>query len=254
MRLLTRSSTALQNSAIGLGLLVIAWLALTAFYPAYVVPAPAAVLRATPGYLSAEFLRQLGLTLYRTLVAFLASFALGTALGVGAYMARLGQRLNSVMLAVEVIPGTILGVIFLLLLGLGSAVPIVLATCLTLPTIAINTANALSKKEVTLEGYLRSAGGSRADLVRYLYLPTLVPTFQSNTSLGFGLALKAVILGEFIGCQDGIGYLLNVARIYFDMKQVFFYLCVVLLVTGAFQVGQSLLFGLAFEKYFYPGG
>jgi NitT/TauT family transport system permease protein len=210
-------------------------------------------LNAAPGYLDAAFLANLGLTLYRTLAAFVLSFVLGTALGIGAYMTGLAHRLNSVMLAVEVIPGTILGVILLLMLGLGSAVPIVLATCLTLPTIAINTANALSKKEVTLEGFLRSAGGGRADLIRYLYLPTLVPIFQSNANLGFGMALKVVVLGEFIGCQDGIGYLLNVARIYFGMKEVFFYLCVVLLVTGAFQVGQSLLFGLCLEKYFYAG-
>jgi NitT/TauT family transport system permease protein len=190
--------------------------------------------------------------MYRVAAGFAWAFVLGSAFGVVAFLVHFSQRLNAVMLAVEVIPGTILGIILLLALGLGSAVPIALAALLTLPTIAINTANALSKKEVALEQYLRSAGGGRRDLVRYVYLPSLVPTLQSNVSLGFGLALKVVVLGEFIGSQDGIGYLLNVARIYFNMKEVFFYLCVVLVVTALFQVVQSLLFGLCFEKYFYP--
>ena len=72
----------------------------------------------------------------------------------------------------------------------------------------------------SLEQYLLSAGGSRRHLVRHLYLPALIPTFQSNLSLGFGLSLKVVILGEFIGAQEGLGYLLNVAAIHFDMKAV----------------------------------
>jgi ABC-type nitrate/sulfonate/bicarbonate transport system permease component len=36
------------------------------------------------------------------------------------------------------------------------------------------------------------------------------------------MAVKVVVLGEFIGSQDGLGYLLNHARIVFDMKEVFF--------------------------------
>ena len=120
-----------------------------------------------------------------------------------------------------------------------------------MPTIAINTANALAKKNTALEQYLISAGGRKADLVRYLYLPTLIPIFQSNLTIGFGLSLKIVVLGEFIGSQDGIGYLLNVARIYFNMGEVLFYLFIVLLVAALFQASQSLLFALSLEKYFY---
>ena len=71
-------------------------------------------------------------------------------------------------------------------------------------------------------------------------------------SIGFGLAVKLVILGEFIGAQDGIGYLLNVARIYFNMKEVFFYLSLVLVAAALFQAAQGLLFTLCLRKYFYP--
>lgn len=188
------------------------------------------------------------------LIGFAGAFLLGTVTGILAYLAGATQRLNSLMLGLEVIPGTILGIILLLALGLGHGVPIALAALLTLPTVAINTANALAKKNVTLEQYLVSAGGSRGDLVRYLYMPALVPTLQSNLNIGFGLAFKLVILGEFIGSQDGIGYLLNVARIYFNMKEVFFYLTVVLLIAALFQVAQSLLFTLCLPKYFYPDG
>jgi NitT/TauT family transport system permease protein len=233
-------------------LFLAAWFILALFFPPYIIPSPVTVLGEAPSYLQPGFSQHLALTLYRVLAGFACAFLLGTAIGIGAFIARETQHLNSLMLGLEVIPGTILGIILLLALGLGSAVPIALAALLTLPVIAINTANALNKKNVALEQYLVSAGGRRRDLVKYLYLPTLVPTTQSNLSIGFGLSFKLVILGEFIGAQDGIGYLLNVARIYFNMKEVFFYLTVVLLVAALFQAVQGSLFTLCLSKYFYP--
>jgi ABC-type nitrate/sulfonate/bicarbonate transport system permease component len=61
-----------------------------------------------------------------------------------------------------------------------------------------------------------------------------------------------VVLGEFIGAQNGLGYLLNRARITFDMQEVFFYLLVLLSFTLVFQAAQSAFFSLFLQKYFYP--
>lgn len=247
-----RFSTAARNNVIGLGLLLVIWLILAQFFPNYILPSPVMVLRATPSLFNAAFLSHLGLTMYRVAMGFVLAFGSGSVLGILAFTLHLTEHLNSFMVALQVIPGAILGVILLLVLGIGNWVPIALVALLTLPTVAINTANALAKRNLNLEHYLLSAGGRRRHLVRHLYLPALIPTIQSNLSLGFGLAMKVVVLGEFIGTQAGLGYLLNVAAIHFDMRAVLFYLCVVLLITVLFEVGQSLLFGLFLEKYFYP--
>ena len=254
MKLMARFAlrTAARNSIVGLALLVAIWFILAQFFPDYILPSPVAVLSTAPTYLDQAFAHHLLLTGYRVVVGFAIAFLAGTALGITAFMLHLTEFLNSFMVALQVIPGVILGVIFLLVLGIGSWVPIALVALLTLPTIAINTANGLAKRSVALEHYLLSAGGSRRHLVKHLYVPALIPTFQSNLSLGFGLSLKVVILGEFIGAQAGIGYLLNVAAIHFNMKAVLFYLGVALLATALFEVGQSLVFGMFLGKYFYP--
>jgi NitT/TauT family transport system permease protein len=243
---------AIESNTTGLLLFLVAWFILAFFFPPYIIPSPVTVLGEVGTYLQPGFWQHLALTLYRVLAGFVCAFLLGTGVGIVAFIARRTQHLNSLMLGLEVIPGTILGIILLLALGLGNAVPIALAALLTLPVIAINTANALNKKNVALEQYLISAGGRRRYLIKYLYLPALVPTTQSNLSIGFGLSFKLVILGEFIGAQDGIGYLLNVSRIYFNMKEVFFYLFVVLLIAALFQAVQGSLFTLCLSKYFYP--
>jgi len=252
MKRSTRFSTAVRHNAVGLAILIGVWFILALSFPDYILPSPGVVLRATPSLLNDALLHNLGVTTLRAAVGFGLAFVGGSALGILAFTLHLTEHMNSFMVALQVIPGAILGVILLLMLGIGSWVPIALVALLTLPTITINTANALARRNIALEHYLLSAGGTRRHLVRHLYVPALIPTFQSNLSLGFGLALKVVILGEFIGAQDGVGYLLNVAAIHFDMKAVLFFLGVVLLVSALFEITQSFGFAMFLEKYFYP--
>lgn len=160
--------------------------------------------------------------------------------------------MNSLMLALQVLPGMVLGVIFLLMFGLGSATPILLIATLTLPTLALNTMNGLAKTDKALQELLVTLHARRSVTFTHIILPALIPVLQSNFSLGIGLAAKVVVMGEFIGAQDGLGYLLNAARITFDMKEVFFYLIVLLLFTLLLQALQSLFSSLFLKKYFYP--
>jgi len=145
----------------------------------------------------------------------------------------------------------ILGVIFLLMFGLGSTTPILLVAFLTLPTMTINTINGLSRKDQAQEEYLCTIHSRRAGYLKYVYLPALMPVLESNLTLGMSMAVKVVVLGEFIGTQDGLGYLLNNARITFDMKAVFFYLVVLLVFTLVYDALQSAIFTVFFKKYFY---
>jgi NitT/TauT family transport system permease protein len=249
---LKRFSTAIGNDVGALLIFVGLWAALATFFPPYLLPSPGTVLLEIPRYFQGEFAHHLAVTLYRTVIGFALAFVAGGALGIAAFRLRLTESLNGFMASVQVLPGTIIGIIFLLMFGVGSATPIALVALLTMPTVAINTANALSKRNIALEQYVLSAGGNWRHLVRYLYLPALIPTTRSNLTLGMGLALKIVILGEFIGAQDGIGYLLNVARVYFNMKEVWFYLLVILLVTALFQVTHNALSKALLRKYLYP--
>jgi NitT/TauT family transport system permease protein len=185
-------------------------------------------------------------------MGFFLAFILGTLFGILAFSLHRQQYLNTLMVLFQVLPGTILGIIFLLVFGIGSNVPIALVAFLTLPTISINTSNALFKRSLLLEQYLLTIGGTVTHRIQYISIPALIPTFQSNLSIGFGLSLKIVILGEFIGSQEGIGYLLNLSKIYFKMDEVFFYLFTILLIMICFQIGQNLLFSIFLEKYFYP--
>lgn len=243
-------TTSLRNEAIGFGLILAAWCVSALFYPAYIIPTPWTVITSAGGSLPADLPHHLLVTLYRVLAGFSLSLLIGTVIGFAAYRKQWGGQVTSLMNALQVLPGTILGVIFLLMFGAGHLTPILLIASVVLPTVAINTYNGLSTRDLKLEEYLRSIGSNHSALMKNVYLPALVPVLQSNLSLGMGMAAKVVVLGEFIGSQDGLGFLLNTARMFLNMKEVFFYLLVLLIFTLVFQAAQTLFFSSFLSKYF----
>jgi len=242
----------IRNNLLSLLAFVALWALAALFFPVYIIPPPTLVLTRVPLYLQQGVFSQLWITLMRVAIGFSAAFVIGTGVGIWAATNQKAAHLNTIMVMFQVIPGTILGIIFLLVLGIGNRVPIVLVAVLTLPLVAVNTTHSLARRRIQMEQYLLSIGGGRSDLVRHVFLPALIPTLQSNLTIGFGLSLKVVILGEFIGSQSGIGYLLNLSRIYFRMDEVFFHLFIVVALMSCFQSIQNFLFSVLGRKYFYP--
>ena len=243
--------TSLRNELIAFLLFMGVWSLAAAFYPVYVIPSPMAVAASYPAYLPEDFPHHLAVTGMRIGLGFGMAFLVSGLLGTLVFTKKWALSVNAFMSALNVLPGMVLGVIFLLVFGIGNSTPVALVAFLTLPTLTINTVNGLAKRDTALEQYLTSIGAHKSHFAKYLYLPALVPTLLSNLSIGMGLAIKVVLMGEFIGSQDGLGYLLNTARITFNMKEVFFYLVVLLLFTLIFQAGLSLLSNTLLRKYFY---
>lgn len=226
------------------------WGVFSLFFEAYIVPSPVSVIQNFHGLCDVVFVENFCISLGRILTGFCLSFVLGTTIGIFSCTLNVSTTVETLLVLFQVIPGLIMGVIFLLIFGVGTAGPVCLIVTLTTPFIAINTTNTLMTKSPVLEEVIRLFHGGFKPLLLDLYIPTLVPALKTNTTLGLVMALKIVLLGEFIASDNGIGYLLNVAKIYFNMEAVFFYLFVVLLLMVGFQVIVSSLFVIFFQKYF----
>ncbi len=241
-----------QNSLAAFFLFMGIWFLLSLFFDPYIVPPPAAVIKNLDSLCNGVFMENLGISLGRILTGFGVSLVLGTAIGIVSFTLHITATVETLLVLFQVIPGLILGIVFLLMFGVGSAAPVCLIVTLSTPFIAINTANTLMKRNPVLEGVIRSFNGGFFHLLTDLYLPSLVPALKTNATQGLVMALKIVLLGEFIASDNGIGYLLNAAKIYFNMEAVFFYLLVVLLLMLCFQVVLNSLFVIFFQKYLYP--
>ncbi|MDM8537868.1 ABC transporter permease subunit [Desulfobacterales bacterium HSG17] len=227
------------------------WSILSFFFEDYTIPAPLKVwqyIKHNPFDLLIHFY----ISLKRVCIGFVISFLFGTVLGIGAYLLNRFAFMETTLVLFQVLPGTIIGIILLLLFGVGSWAPIALIIILTTPLIAIQTATAMSKTNLQLRQVIQSFGGGRRALTQDLYLPMLVPTFRANLSTGMVFSIKVVLLGEFIGSEDGIGYLLSVATIYFNMPAVFACLCLIVGSILLWQVGINVVYLVVFRKFLNP--
>ena len=243
--------SSIKHTIYALLIFLVLWWILSIMYPPYIIPSPFSVLRNINKYIEEDFFHHFWLSIYRTFAGFLISLVLGTLLSLFTHSSKMQSTFLIFLALFQVIPGTILGIIFLILSGIGSLTPIALVASLTISTVFINATNVLLKRNENLEAVIKVFDGKNGSIIKYLLLPTLVPITRSNLTLGMGLGLKVVVLGEFIGSQDGLGYLLNVARIYFQMDKVFFYLIVLLLFMVLYEFFINLIFVIFFQKYLY---
>ena len=238
---MTPFSASIRNSTAALAVFAGLWTLAASGFDSYVLPSPLTVLGEIPARCNPALWAHARATLLRVGLGYAAAMAMGTIAGVAA--ARLGaqQAMAGLLVLCQAIPGVILGVVLLLVCGPGHLAPVGLIVMLTTPLVAINTADRLAKADPLLEDVIRSFGGRTAQVIRDLYLPRLVPAIRTNATVGLVMATKVGLLGEFVASDRGIGYLLNVAKVYFDMPAVFFYL---VLVLAALLAAQTLIDGL----------
>lgn len=253
MKPLTNFFKPLFRTILSFGAFMGIWFLASFFFEPYVLPSPLEIADNFDRLYTPDLLNHLRITLLRVMAGFMLSFAAGTSLGILGHVLKITPWMEGAMMMVQVVPGVILGVILLLLVGQGSKVPVMLIVVLTTPLIAMNTGTALSRRNPSMEGVIRSFGGTGRHFVRDLYLPMLVPAMRSNAGIGMAMAVKVVVLGEFIATDNGLGHLINVARIYFNMAEVLFYVVIILVLILGFQLMIDAVFFFFLKKYFYPG-
>ncbi len=251
MKATRRSSTPFLNELIGFGLLIILWAVLSLFFPVYIIPSPTEVLSSLPEILNNQFFPALGITLWRIFVGFSISIFIGTVLAALLSNTKLSDPVSAMVQAFQVIPAVTVGVILVIIFGIGSAPPIVLITLMTLPLIFMNTLQALKFPDPKQVEYLDSIKADQKLRFSTLMKPQILKITRTNLILGFSMASKIAITGEFIGSQDGLGYLLNRARLVFAMKEVFFYILLFILLTVVFQGLVEMVFVTFLRKYTY---
>jgi NitT/TauT family transport system permease protein len=238
-----------KKNVFGFLVFLLLWTVLAFIFPEYIIPSPWQVVKNIPQYLDLEFSHHLLVTLERLLLGFVIAFFTATVIGIISFKLAIFEYTENVLSLFQVIPGAILGIIFLIIFGMGGIVPIAMIIAMSIPIMAINTSTALRNIVREQEEVVYIFGGNSTDIIRYVYIPVLVPVFRSNFLIGTGLALKVIVLGEFIGCEDGIGFLLNNARILFQMDNVFFYLLVIMTIALIFQLIINFIFVELFRKY-----
>lgn len=154
------------------------------------------------------------------------SFAIGGLFGVvsGFALARapfLAAVLDPYIRIANALPRVVLAPIFLLWFGLGIWSKVALGVTVVFFVVFFNTFRGVREVDRVIVDNARMLGASERQLIRHVLIPSALTWIFSSLHVSIGLAIIAVVVGEYLGASRGIGYLIAQAEGVFDTTGVF---------------------------------
>lgn len=156
--------------------------------------------------------RHLFVTIQEALWGLGLGFVVGAALAwLATRSATLADLLEPVLLLLNAIPRIVLAPIFVLWLGLGMESKVAVSFFLVFVVIFFAVYTGIREVDRSLVDRLLILGGSWWDLLREVYIPSVLTWVFSSLRVAVGFAFTGAIVGEFVGSSAGLGYLMNFA-------------------------------------------
>jgi NitT/TauT family transport system permease protein len=180
--------------------------------PAYLLPAPTEI----AATFTNEFPKLLWhgwVTTHEMLLGYLLAVAVGVPLAIAITSSqRFDQFVMPTMLFFQVVPKVAIAPLFLVWFGVGALPKILVAFLISFFPIVIDTAVGLRSMSSEMLDLARSMGASRMQIFTQFRLPTSLPYLFSGLKVAATLAIAGAVVGEFVGADRGLGYLLLVTN------------------------------------------
>ena len=206
-------------------LVVVGWKLVIAVFDVskYVLPQPEDVLGGIGEVVQSQgFAGHLRVTLTETLVGFAIALVLGV--GAGAVLGRirwLERALRPLIVASQVVPKVALVPLFIVWFGFGITSKIVIVAILAFFPIMLNSLLGVRSVEPGHRDVMRSLGAGRwATFWRLDYHSTL-PYVFAGMEIGIVFAIIGAVVGEYLGGNQGLGYLIVLSLNNLNARQLF---------------------------------
>ena len=189
--------------------------------PAYILPLPSAIAVRFWQTLSVQ-LHHLGVTALTTVIGLALSLVVGVLLALSViYVKPLQAMVLPILAAFNSIPKIAIAPLFVIWFGLGMEPKVLLAFLLGLFPVFVNSVTGLGEIEPDVLDLARLAGGNEWRIFLKVRLMHAVPYIIDAVKVAFPLALVGSIVGEFIGGNSGVGYLILSGQFNMDTSLVF---------------------------------
>lgn len=191
--------------------------------PAFILPGPGVVwARLLAALQDGSLLRHLTVTLQEVLLGLLLGAAVAGLLGYWlARSPRLERLLAPFVVASQSVPIVALAPLLVIWFGPGLLSKTLICALIVFFPILINTIIGLHGVPQDLRDLMRSLQASPAQTFRLLELPAALPVFLGGLRIGATLSVIGAVVGELVGADRGLGFLINVGRGQYDTALVF---------------------------------
>jgi NitT/TauT family transport system permease protein len=200
------------------------WLvAETAGLPAFILPSPAAVWRRfATAALDGSLAFHTGATLTEILLGLSLGVGLATILGYAVAKSRsLERALSPYLVASQAVPLVAIAPLLVIWFGPGMFSKILICATIVFFPVLVNTIVGVRAVPLALHDLMHSLRARRDQILLKLEVPAALPVFLSGLRIGATLSVIGAVVGELVGADRGLGFLINVGRGQYDTALVF---------------------------------
>lgn len=176
--------------------------------PAYLLPPPTMIAQTFVDEFP-RLLRHGWITTYEMLGGYALAVGVAIPLAIAITSSkRFDEFVMPTMLFFQVVPKVAIAPLFLVWFGVGTTPKVLVAFLISFFPIVIDAAVGLRSMSPEMNDLARSMGASRMQVFAQFRLPTSLPYLFSGLKVAATLAIAGAVVGEFVGADKGLGYLL----------------------------------------------
>lgn len=180
--------------------------------PSYLLPAPSEIIAVMVENIQNIFDQSM-VTAYEMLFGYFLAIVVAVPMAIGITASPSFDRfITPILLFFQTVPKISLAPLFLVWFGVGILPKILVAFLISFFPIIIDTAVGLRSISPDMIDLARSMGASKIQIFTRFRLPTSLPYLFSGLKVASTLAVVGAVVGEFVGADKGLGYLLLVAN------------------------------------------
>ncbi len=222
----------------GLAALAALWCAASFLSGSYFVPAPwTTVADAAVLLIRSSSWAQILTTLLRILAGFATGYVSGALIGIAmGSRAGLGAFFKPFILFFQGMPPLLWAIPLVVVMGIGHMPAISVIALITLPIVAMTVAEGMGGLPRGYREMLHIYAPGPWPRIRELTFPHLKPFLSAALNVGLVLAVKASVTAEYFGANDGIGFQIQSAYQSLQIRRLFAWGLVLILLIVAFNV------------------
>jgi NitT/TauT family transport system permease protein len=192
-------------------------------YPSFILPPPAMVAaRFWLALADGSLWFHLGVTLGEIFGGLALGLALAICMGyVLAKSPALERVVSPYIVASQSVPIVALAPLLVIWFGVGSLSKILVCALIVFFPVLVNTIVGIRSVEPDLHDLMRSLQATRWQIFTRLEIPAALPVLFGGLKIGVTLSVVGAVVGEFVGADRGLGFLINLGRGIFDTPLMF---------------------------------
>lgn len=191
--------------------------------PAFILPSPGQVVTRFYTALSdGSLLRHAGITLLEVILGLLAGSLMATILGYLLGKSRLLEHmLSPYLVASQAVPTIAIAPLLIIWFGPGMFSKVLICSLTVFFPVLVNTVVGVRAVPDSLRDLMSSLQATPLQMLLQLEIPASLPVLLGGLRIGATLSVIGAVVGEFVGSDRGLGFLINVGRGQYDTALVF---------------------------------